>query len=110
MPRVGVLGLVVSAASYFVFPGKFAHLLPVLVMLLLWLASSRRNTRPFLLVLIAALVLNGLVTFRPLVPDSPARATTGVWDPAFTLRLMANDVVCRLDAMDEDPQPLNRGA
>lgn len=110
MLRVGVLGLVVSAASYFVFPWKFAHLLPVLVMLLLWLGSSRRNTRPFLLALIAALVLNGLVTFRPLVPDSPARATTGVWDPALTLGLLANDVVCRLDAMEEEPQPLNRGA
>ena len=69
--RLGVLGTAVGAGAYFVFPWKFAHLLPVLVMLLLWLAASGRNTRPFLLVLVAALAVNGLVTVRLLAPDSP---------------------------------------
>ena len=108
--RLGVLGTAVGAGAYFVFPWKFAHLLPALVMLLLWLGASTCNRRPFLLVLIGALAFNGLVTVRLLAPDEPGEATTGTWDPAISLGLLANDVACRLDAMDEPVRPLNRGA
>jgi hypothetical protein len=110
MLRFGVLGLAASEALFFVYPWKFPHLLPALLMLLLWLGASRRNQRPYLLVLIAALAFNGIVTFRPLAPDRPAEASSGEWDPAITAGLLVNDIACRLDAMDEPPQPLNRGA
>lgn len=110
MLRMGVLGTAVGAASYFVFPWKFPHLLPVLVAVLLWVGATARNRRPYLLVLIAALAVNGLVTVRLLTPDKPAEATTGTWNPEVTLGLLANDVACRLDAMDEPVRPLNRGA
>ena len=108
--RLGVLGTSVAAGMYFVFPWKFPHLLPALVMLLVWVAASARNRRPFLCVLIAALALNGLVTVRLLTPDKAAEASTGSWDPAVTLGLFANDIACRADAMDEPVRPLNRGA
>jgi len=107
--RLGVGGTVIAAGLYFVFPWKFAHLLPVLVMLLFWLATSSRNRRPFLVVMIAALALNGVVTVRLLTPDKAAEASTGTWNPAITLGILANDVACRLDAMDEPVQPLNWG-
>ena len=107
--RLGVLGTAISAGLYFVFPWKFTHLLPALLMVLLWLASSVRNHRPFLMVLIAALALNGLVTVRLLTPDKAAEASTGTWNPAITLGILANDVACRIDAMDKPVQPLNWG-
>jgi hypothetical protein len=79
-------------------------------MLLLWLGASRRNRRGFLWLTIGALAVNGLVTFRPLAPDAPAVARAGRWDPALTVGLLVNDVDCRLDAMHDDPPPLNRRA
>jgi hypothetical protein len=110
MVRFGVLGFAVTEALFFVYPWKFPHLLPALVVLLLWLGASRRNQRPFLLAVIAAFAINGIVTFRPLAPDRPAEASTGEWDPALSAGLLINDIACRLDAMDEPLLPLNRGA
>ncbi len=110
MLRAGVLGFAVSQALFFVLPWKYNHLLPALLMLLLWLGASTRNRRPFLWLVIGAIALNGLVTFRPLAPDAPAVAETGRWDPALTAGLLLNDIRCRADAMHEDPPPLNREA
>jgi hypothetical protein len=110
MLRTGVLGFAVSQALFFVLPWKYNHLLPCLAMLLLWLGASRRNRRGFLWLTIGALAVNGLVTFRPLAPDAPAVARAGRWDPALTVGLLVNDVDCRLDAMHDDPPPLNRRA
>jgi hypothetical protein len=110
MLRVGVLGFAVSQGLFFVLPWKYNHLLPALLMLLLWLGASTRNRRSFLWLAIAAIAVNGLVTFRPLAPDAPAVAETGRWDPALTAGLLLNDIRCRADAMHEDPHPLNREA
>jgi hypothetical protein len=110
MLRVGVLGFAVSQGLFFLLPWKYNHLLPSLVMLLLWLGASRRNQRPFLWLAIGALAVNGLITFRPLAPDAPAVAQSGRWDPAVTVGLLLNDIDCRLDAMHDDPPPLNREA
>ena len=110
MLRVGVLGFGVSQALFFVLPWKYNHLLPALLMLLLWLGASTRNRRPFLWLAIGAIAVNGLVTFRPLAPDAPAVAETGRWDPAVTAGLLLNDIRCRADAMHDDPPPLNREA
>ena len=43
-------------------------------------------------------------------PDAPAVARAGRWDPALTVGLLVNDIDCRLDAMHDDPPPLNRRA
>ncbi len=110
MLRAGVLGFAVTEGLFFLLPWKYNHLLPSLVMLLLWLGASRRNQRPFLWLAIGALAVNGLVTFRPLAPDAPAVAESGRWDPALTPGLLVNDIDCRLDAMHDDPPPLNRQA
>jgi len=110
MLRTAVLGLAVTEGLFFVLPWKYNHLLPSLLMLLLWLGASRRNQRPFLWLAIGALAVNGLVTFRPLAPDTPAVAQTGQWDPTLTQGLLVNDIGCRLDAMDEAPPRLNHEA
>lgn len=110
MLRMGVLGFAVSQGLFFVLPWKYNHLLPALLTLLLWLGASTRNRRPFLWLAIAALAVNGLVTFRPLAPDAPAVAESGRWDPALTAGLLLNDIRCRADAMHDDPPPLNREA
>jgi hypothetical protein len=108
MLRFGVLGFAAVEALFFQLPWKPAHLLPALLALLLWLGASQRNRRPYLWVVVGAIAINGLVTFRPLAPDQPHAATSGRWDPAVTAGLLANDVACRLDVMDEPlPQPLN---
>ena len=110
MLRAGVLGFAVSQALFLVLPWKYNHLLPALLMLLLWLGASARNRRSFLWLTVAAVALNGIVTFRPLTPDSASEAQAGHWDPAVTAGLLVNDVRCRLDAMHDDPPPLNRVA
>jgi len=110
MLRVGALGFAVSQGLFFVLPWKYNHLLPALLTLLLWLGASTRNRRSFLWLAIAALAVNGLVTFRPLAPDAPAVAESGRWDPALTAGLLLNDIRCRADAMHDDPPPLNREA
>jgi hypothetical protein len=102
--RFAVLGFVGSEALYFVMPWKLAHLLPALVTLFLWIAVTRRNTRPFLWLLIAATALNGVVTLRLLAPDDQDEASTGSWDPALSLGLLVNDIRCRADFMDETPE------
>jgi Glycosyltransferase family 87 len=110
MVRASVLGLAVTEFLFFLLPWKYNHLLPCLVMVLLWLAASRRNTRGFWWLVIGALAINGLVTFRPLAPDRPAEASSGRWDPALVAGLLVNDVDCRLEAMREPLQDLNGDA
>lgn len=110
MLRTGVLGFAVSQGLFLVLPWKYNHLLPALLMLLLWLGASARNRRPFLWLAVGAIAVNGLVTFRPLAPDAPAVAETGRWDPAITAGLLLNDIRCRADAMRDVPPPLNRAA
>jgi hypothetical protein len=101
--RFGALAFVVSEVLYFQLPLKVAHLLPALMALVLWVAATRRNRRPFLWVLIGALAVNGVVTLRVLAPDDAHDATTARWDPSLTTGLLVNDIGCRLDVMDEDP-------
>jgi hypothetical protein len=103
MLRFGVLAFAITEVLYVQLPLKVAHLLPSLFALLLWLGASRRNQRPYLWVVIGALALNGLVSFRPLAPTNPNDTDTFVWDPALEAGLLVNDIGCRLDVMDRSP-------
>jgi hypothetical protein len=88
-------------------PWKPAHLLPALLMFLLWVGASERNRRPFLYLLIAAIAVNGVITIRPLTPDTPDASQTADFDPVFMAGHFVNDVRCRLRYMDEEPAILN---
>jgi hypothetical protein len=102
--RFAVLGLAVTEALFLVVPWKLAHLIPCLMALVLWVAASERNRRPFLWLTIGAIALNGIVTFRPLTTDQPNNSTTASFEPAIVLGLLLNDIDCRVEFMDEPPR------
>jgi hypothetical protein len=107
--RFSVLALVATEALFLQFPWKGVHLLPAVMALVLWIAATTRNTRPFLWALVAAGVINGLVTFRPLAPDRPDNSRGARWEPTVQPGLVLNDVDCRLDFMSEEPH-IDNGA
>lgn len=107
MVRVACLGLVGTELLFLQLPWKPAHLLPAVLMFLLWVAASDRNRRPFLYVLIAAIAINGIVTIRPLTPDRPDASQTADFDPELMAGHVVNDIRCRLRYMDEVPEILN---
>ncbi len=107
--RFSFLALVAIEALFLRFPWKGVHLLPAVMALVLWIAATRRNTRPFLWALVAAGVINGLVMFRPLAPDRPDDSRGARWEPALQAGLVLNDVQCRLDFMSEEPH-IDNGA
>jgi hypothetical protein len=107
--RFSVLALVATQALFFQFPWKGVHLLPAVMALVLWIAATTRNTRPFLWALVAAGVINGLVMFRPLTPDRPDDSRGARWDPTLQPGLLLNDIDCRLDFMDQEPH-IDNGA
>jgi hypothetical protein len=109
MLRFAVLGLVATEALFLRMPWKPAHLVPSILVLLLWIAASSRNRRPFLWVVIGAMAINGLVAFRPFVADNPDATGGGDFAPAITLGWLANDIGCRVEYMDEPPR-LDSGA
>jgi hypothetical protein len=99
--RFAVLGLVVTEALFLLVPWKLAHLIPCLMALVLWVAASERNRRPFLWLMIGAIALNGIVAFRPLTADQPNDSESASFAPAIVLGLLLNDIGCRIDFMDE---------
>ncbi len=107
--RFAVLGLVVTEALFLQVPWKLAHLIPCLVALVLWVAASERNRRPFLWLMIGAIALNGIVAFRPLTADQPNNSESASFEPAIVLGLLLKDIGCRIDFMDEPPR-LGTGA
>jgi hypothetical protein len=109
MLRFAVLGLVVTEVLFFLVPWKLAHLIPCLMALVLWVAASERNRRPFLWLMIGAIALNGIVAFRPLTADQPNNSETASFEPAIVLGLLLNDIDCRVEFMDEQPR-LGTGA
>lgn len=104
MLRFSLLTLLVTLGLFFQYPWKLAHLLPSLLAGLLWLGTSSwgRNRR-FLWIVIAAVAVNGAVTFRPLAPNDADDATTGTWNPAISKGLLVNDIDCRGDFMQHPP-------
>jgi hypothetical protein len=107
--RFAVLGLLATEALFFLVPWKLAHLIPGVTALVLWVAASDRNRRPFLWLMIGAIALNGLVAFRPLTADQPNNSETASFEPAIVLGLLLNDIGCRIDFMDQPPR-LGSGA
>ena len=97
MLRFAVLGLLATELLFLRMPWKPAHLVPCVLALVLWIAASDRNRRPFLWLVIGAMVLNGLVTFRPFIADAPDSTGGGDFEPAITTGWLVNDILCRAD-------------
>jgi len=109
MLRFAVLGLVATEALFLRVPWKPTHLVPCLMTLVLWVAASSRNRRPFLWVLIGAMAVNALVVFRPFIADVPNATKGADFEPAVTVGWLLNEIDCRREYMDEPPQ-LESGA
>lgn len=101
--RWAVLTLVATEALFLRMPWKPAHLLPAVLALVLWVAASDRNRRGFLWLLVAAIAVNGLVTFRPLTSDNPDASRGGRFSPTLTVGWVVNDARCRARYMHEPP-------
>lgn len=104
MVRFAVLALAATEVLYLRIPWKPAHLLPGLLALVLWIGAGDRNRRPFLWLLVAAIAVNGLVTFRPVTSDNPDAATGATFAPTVTIGWLVNDVRCRVRYMEEPPR------
>jgi hypothetical protein len=102
--RFGALGLIAVEGLFLVVPWKLAHLLPALLVLLLWLSATEWNRPARLWLLAGALAINGVVAFRPLVPDDPDASRSAAFEPALTVGHLVNDIRCRARVMDEPPR------
>jgi hypothetical protein len=109
MVRFAVLALVATELLFLRMPWKPAHLVPCLLALVLWIGASDRNRRPFLWLVVGAMVLNGLVTFRPFIADAPDSTGGGDFEPALTSGWLLNDIRCRARYM-HDPPRIDSGA
>jgi hypothetical protein len=109
MVRFAVLGLVATELLFLRMPWKPAHLVPCLFALVLWIGASDRNRRRFLWLVVGAMVLNGLVTFRPFIADAPDSTGGGDFEPAITSGWLLNDIRCRARYM-HDPPRIDSGA
>jgi hypothetical protein len=109
MLRFAVLGLLATELLFLRLPWKPAHLVPALLTVVLWIAASDRNRRPFLWLVVGAMALNGVVVFRPFVAEAPDTTSGGDFTPALTWGWLVNDVRCRAEFMDEPPR-LDSGA
>lgn len=109
MVRFAVLGLVATELLFLRMPWKPAHLVPCLMAVVLWIGASDRNRRPFLWLVVGAMVLNGLVTFRPFVAEAPDSTRGGDFEPAVTSGWLVNDIRCRARYM-HDPPRIDSGA
>ena len=103
MVRFAVLALVATELLFLRMPWKPAHLVPCLLALVLWIGASDRNRRPFLWLIVGAMVLNGLVTFRPFIADAPDSTGGGDFEPAVTSGWLLNDIRCRAGYMPTRP-------
>ncbi len=98
--------LVVSSELLFLrFPWKPVHLLPVVVGVALLVGASPAVHRPWLVALVAAQLLGGLVSTTIGEPDVPHHARTGKLVLHVTEGPLLNDVQCRLDDRRAGPWP-----
>jgi hypothetical protein len=103
MLRFAVLGLLATELLFLRMPWKPAHLVPSLLATVLWIGCSARNRRPFLWLVVGAMVLNGLVVFRPFVADEPNSTGGGDLAPTLTEGWIVNEIRCRVEYMDQPP-------
>jgi hypothetical protein len=103
MLRFAVLGLLLTEALFLRVPWKPAHLVPCVMLLVLWVAASDRNRRPFLWVLVGAMAVNGLLVFRPFIADAPNSTRGADFAPTVTVGWLVNEIRCRAEYMDQPP-------
>lgn len=103
--RFAVLEIVLSELLFYRFPFKPLHLLPVVAGLALLVGASRLMSRRWMVGLVAAQLIGGLVGLTVAAPDVADRATAGRVDINIVAGPLLTDVRCRLDDREAGPWP-----
>ncbi len=103
--RFSVFLIVASEILYFRLPYKPVHLLPVVAGVALLVGASPAVKQRWLLALVAAQLLGGVVGTTIGEPDVPHNASTGKVSVRLTTGPLLNDVRCRLDDRRDGPWP-----
>lgn len=103
--RFAILVVVTGELLFLRFPWKPLHLLPVVVGAALVIGLSPAVRRGWLVALVAAQLLGGLVTTTIAEPDIPHHARSGRPALRLTDGPLLNDVRCRLDDRRDGPWP-----
>lgn len=103
--RFAVLLIVASEVLFLRLPLKPVHLLPVVVGVALLVGASPAVKQRWLLALVAAQLLGGVVGTTIGEPDIPHNARSGKVVLRLTEGPLLNDVRCRLDDRRDGPWP-----
>ncbi|MFP5256978.1 MAG: hypothetical protein ACLGI8_14135 [Acidimicrobiia bacterium] len=103
--RFAVFGFVVVELLYLRWPYKPLHLLPVVALVALLVGASPTVARPWMVALVAAQVVGGVVGSTIGEPDVPHAATSGRVVLDVVAGPLLNDVRCRLEDREDGPWP-----
>ena len=103
--RFAILVVVTGELLFLRFPWKPLHLLPVVVGAALLIGLSPAVRRGWLVALVVAQLVGGLVTTTIAEPDVPHHARSGRPAVRLTDGPLLNDVRCRLDDRRDGPWP-----
>jgi hypothetical protein len=103
--RFSVLLIVASELLFLRLPYKPVHLLPVVVGVALLVGASPAVKQRWLVALLVAQLLGGVVSTTIGEPDVPHNARTGRIAVHLTEGPLLNDIRCRLDDRDAGPWP-----
>jgi len=103
--RFSALVIIVSELLYFRFPFKPMHLLPVVAATALLVGASPLVTKRWVIALVVAQLIGGLVSATFAAPDVQDAARSGRVDVSITAGPLLTDVRCRFDDRDLGPWP-----
>ena len=103
--RFAVLGFVAMELLFLRWPYKPLHLLPVVALVALLVGASPAVSRRWMVALVAAQLVGGVVGSTIGEPDVPHAATSGRVSLHVVAGPLLNDVQCRLDDREDGPWP-----
>ena len=103
--RFAAVALVAEEVLFFRLPFKPIHLLPVVAAVALLAGAAPLKNRRWLVALVAAQLLAGVVGVTLAAPDHPDGAESGRIDLRITSGVLWNDVQCREDDRGSAPGP-----
>lgn len=101
--RFAVVMLVVTEVLFFRFPFKPLHLLPVVAALALLVGSSPSLSRRWIVTLVVAQLIAGLIGTTIAAPDVADNARAGRIELGVTAGVVLTDARCRIDDRERGP-------
>lgn len=103
--RFAVLGFVAMELLFLRWPYKPLHLLPVVALVALLVGASPAVSRRWMVALVVAQLVGGVVGSTIGEPDVPHAATSGRLSLHVVAGPLLNDVQCRLEDREDGPWP-----